>query len=230
MRRLTSYLSVFVFISVLFISCGKETSEVLISFDPQDVVDNGNAFNEGCLDCELFTWCDNSQYTYAPTGLPSFTLKYKNVSRITVGGIEFTGTLVQTRDTVYHNCQNNITRILTANRQIRQITGSGVVGETWTENFGDSVFVSTTTAVDVPVTVLTKTFNSTVTVIENKYNTNGSTNPTDWELITKTENVYARDRIGAVRIAGVGLIKRVVTDVVGGGPNFQLLLKSYSLP
>ena len=212
-------------------SCGKETSDVLISFDPGDVVDNGNAFNEGCLDCDLFTWCDNSQYTYAPTGLPSFTLKYKNVSRVTVGAYTFTGTLVQTHDTVYHNCTNNITRILTPDRQIRQITGSGVVGETWTDNLGDTVVVSSTTSIDVPVTILgTKTYFSTVTVLEKKYYTNGSSNQTDWDLITETENVYARDLVGSSRIAGVGLIKRSVRDIAGGGPNFQLLLKSYDLP
>lgn len=228
MRRLNSYLIVFSFLSLFVVSCDKETSAPNI--ENTDVIENnGNAFNEGCLECDLFTWCDDAQFTFAATGLPAYTLKYKNVSRIIVGGLTFTGTLVQTRDTVYHNCQNNITRILTANRQIRQITGSGVVGETWTDNFGDSVFVCKTTGIDNPVTVLTKTFNSTVTVLEQKYYTNGSPNIADWDLITETENVYARDRIGS-RIAGVGLIKKSIRDIAGGGPNFQVLLRSYSLP
>ena len=230
MRRLNSYLIVFALLSLIAVSCGKETSDALISFNQDEVVNNGNAFNEGCLDCDLFTWCDNAQFTFAATGLPTYTLKYKNVSRITVGGLTFTGTLVQTRDTVYHNCQNNITRILTEDRQIRQITGSGVVGETWTDNLGDSVFVCKTTAVDEPVTVLTKTFNSTIIVLEKKYFTNGSANPADWELMTETENVYARDRIGSSRIEGIGLVRKSIRDIAGGGPNFQVLLRTYSLP
>ena len=97
-------------------------------------------------------------------------------------------------------------------------------------SFGDSVFVSTTASIDAPVTVLTKTYYSTVTVLEKKYYTYGSPNQTNWELITETENVYARDLIGSTRISGVGLVKKEIRDIVNGGPNFQLLLKSYNLP
>ena len=237
MRKGIVYVIFFIFASALFLSCGKETSEALISFNPDDVENNGNTYNQGCLECDLFTWCDNSQYIYVPnvmgTGQPQYTHKYKNVSRKRVGTFEFTGTVVKTGDTIFHNCQNNVTRILTkdGNDILKKVNGDGIEGETWTDTYsnGDTVVNYKITGIDLATTVFGKTFNSTVTVQEKKFFTDGSSNTADWILVTQTDNVYARDRISAARISGVGLIQQTVKNPAGN-TIFQLFLKSYTLP
>ena len=237
MRKFASYLAVFSIVSLLIVSCGKETSETLISFNPEDVELNGNAYNIGCLECDIFTWCDNSQFTYVPvvmgTAQAAFTLKYKNVSRRNVGGYEFIGTVVAPGDTVYHNCQNNVTRILTRNRTeiLKLVNGDGVEGETWTDTYsgGDTVVTYKITSVDAPVSVFAKTYNSNVTVLEKKYYSNGSSVPTDWTFVEENENIYARDRISSVRVGGIGLLQTTKKNSAGN-IIYQKMLKSYILP
>ncbi len=237
MRKIVLYVSLILTVSIFAASCGKETSDTLLSFNAEDVELNGNTYNLGCLECDLFTWCDNSQYTYVSYILgavqPAITYKYKNVSRRTVGGFEFTGTLVKPGDTVYHNCQNNVTRILSKNKVdiFKIVNGDGIEGETWSDTYsnGDSVINYKIVNVDAPIAVLGKTYSSNVIVQEKKYFTNGSSLPSDWTFIEENENVYARDRISSVRIGGVGLIQKTTRNTLGQIV-FQNLLKSYILP
>lgn len=237
MRKFASYLIIFSIVGILALSCGKETSETLISFNPEDVELNGNAYNLGCLECDLFTWCDNSQFTYVPfvmgVAQTAVTYKYKNVSRRNVGGYEFIGTLIKPGDTVYHNCQNNVTRILTKSRTeiLKIVNGDGVEGETWTDSYsgGDTIVTYKITGVDAPVTVFAKTYSSNVTVLEKKYFSNGSAIPTDWTLVEENENIYARDRISSVRVGGIGLLQKT-TKNSAGTTIYQQMLKSYVLP
>lgn len=239
MRLLSKYLLVFGTLTALLVSCGKETSDTLISFNPEDVELNGNPFNTGCLDCDLFTWCDNTQLSYSKSyaGNPSYieNYKYKNVAKKTVGGFVFTGTLLKVGgDTVFHNCQNNVTRILSSEGTdiFKKVNGNASVGDAWTDFFGggDSAITYQVTFVDNQITVGGRTYNSNITVQEKKYFTNGSSgNPADWVLVDQTENVYARDRITASRIAGIGLIKSTVKSS-NGDLLFQSSLRSFIIP
>ena len=205
MNRLLIYGLSLAIVLFSFFACTKEYSQE--NNQLPGISNNGTG---GCKSCTHIPWCDQSYYAYVDStslGVDTTEYYYEFLGDTTINGLVFTKTNDGAGYTVYHNCQNNTTTILSpdfGNTLFAHtlLNAKLLVGNVWIDSFPGNPFYNKTKykilSKSTTRTVRGNLFVDVIRVQEDDF--------LDSTLLTSSNVFYAR---------GIGEIEKITVDTSG---------------
>ena len=235
-NRIQQFLCI-LFVSLLFVSCDKDSSEENGLLPGSG--NNGGGGNNNpavCKSCSYMPWCDGSTYTYidtASTGTTTVSNTLDVLADTTIAGVVYSKSDTDgSGEYVYHNCTNGNSTII----KYDVIAGTTTVGEfkttalkaidpigtTWTDsyNYNGAMIDYNYTIISksVPRTVLGVNYPDVIKV----HLVVSSIMPIIGTVVAaENDYYYARN---------VGLIESIEYDGASGAMLLHRVLQSYQIP
>lgn len=219
MNRVLIYILCPVIVLFSFFACTKEVSQ-----ENNQLPGIANNSTGGCKSCSHIPWCDQSYYSYVDStnsGVDTIAYNYQFLGDTTINGLVFTKTNDGTGYTVYHNCQNNITTVLSPDFGNTLFThtllnAKLLVGNVWVDSFPGNPFYNKTKykiiSKSTTRTVRGNLFVDVIRVQEDNF--------LDSTQLTSSNVFYAR---------GIGEIEKITVDT-SGQQVLHRVINGYQIP
>lgn len=235
-NRLSQLLSLLI-LTLVFVSCDKESSEENGLLPGTGNNGGGGGTNPAvCKSCSYIPWCSGSSYTYvdtSSTGTATVTNPLTILADTTIAGVVYAKSDTDgSGDYIYHNCSNGNTTLIkydvvpgtTTVSEFKTIAlkANDPVGTSWTDSYNYSG-----ATIDYNYTIISKSIPRTVLGINypdviKVHLVISSTMPVVGTVVAaENDYYYARN---------VGLIESVEYDGTSGAMLLHRVLQSYQIP